>query len=434
MDVAEQVCKHLPRTPEATIPLVDQYCTYYQDLFPDVRSYENFKLLHLGIISNLKRKSLPELEKVVGVSSQSLHHFLSQSPWSLSPVEQRRLNKLVTILQEEKIILVVDETGDRKKGKKTDYTARQYLGNVGKIDHGIVSVNVYGIYQNITFPLMTRIYKPKSRLKVGDKYKTKTEIAGEMVRELKELGFKIKLVLADSLYGESSTFLKVLEELKLEYVVSIRNNHGVWMASNQRIRANKWCKFTRQFSDGKTEIRYIREIIYGKKGRITYWEMTTDTETLPLNSSSFVMTNCQGNLKKRLGDLYGQRTWIEYGFRQCKQELGWKDYRLTKIESIEKWWSIINSVYTMISLQTKPFKKLLFSEKEKKEEEEKIEEKDHINTWKKSLKKIMMMIEPLILFWLITPWLKIANSSLLLEGFNNLLSIAHSSGLYFPTG
>jgi SRSO17 transposase len=214
MDVAEQVYKHLPRTPEATIPLVDQYCTYYQDLFPDVRSYENFKLLHLGIISNLKRKSLPELEKVVGVSSQSLHHFLSQSPWSLSPVEQRRLNKLVTILQEEKIILVVDETGDRKKGKKTDYTARQYLGNVGKIDHGIVSVNVYGIYQNITFPLMTRIYKPKSRLKVGDKYKTKTEIAGEMVRELKELGFKIELVLADSLYGESSTFLKVLEDLK----------------------------------------------------------------------------------------------------------------------------------------------------------------------------------------------------------------------------
>jgi SRSO17 transposase len=298
MDVSEQVCKHLPRTPEPTIPLVDQYCTYYQDLFPDVRSYENFKLLHLGIISNLKRKSLPELEKVVGVSSQSLHHFLSQSPWSLSPVEQRRLNKLVTILQEEKIILVVDETGDRKKGKKTDYTARQYLGNVGKIDHGIVSVNVYGIYQNITFPLMTRIYKPKSRLKVGDKYKTKTKIAGEMVRELKELGFKIELVLADSLYGESSTFLKVLEELKLEYVVSIRNNHGVWMPSNQRIRANKWCKFTRQFSDGKTEIRYIREIIYGKKGRITYWEMTTDTETLPVNSSSFVMTNCQGNLKK----------------------------------------------------------------------------------------------------------------------------------------
>jgi SRSO17 transposase len=35
----------------------------------------------------------------------------------------------------------MDETGDRKKGKKTDYVARQYLGRVGKADKGIVSVN-----------------------------------------------------------------------------------------------------------------------------------------------------------------------------------------------------------------------------------------------------------------------------------------------------
>lgn len=162
--------------------------------------------------------------------------------------------------------------------------------------------------------------------------------------------------------------------------------------------------------------------------------MTTDKENLPKNATSFVMTNCQGNLKKRLGDLYGQRTWVEYGFRQCKQELGWKDYRLTKIESIEKWWGIINSIYTMVSWQTEPFKKLLFPEGEKKEEEEKLEQKEEINTWKKSLKKIVRMIEPLILFWLITPWLKMVNSSGLLEGLNNLLSITHGSKLYFPTG
>lgn len=39
--------------------------------------------------------------------------------------------------------LVIDETGDRKKGTKTDYVARQYLGSIGKIDKGIVSVNAY---------------------------------------------------------------------------------------------------------------------------------------------------------------------------------------------------------------------------------------------------------------------------------------------------
>jgi hypothetical protein len=47
---------------------------------------------------------LPELEKVLGVSSQSLHHFIELLPPLLSELEQRRLNKLVSILQEEKII------------------------------------------------------------------------------------------------------------------------------------------------------------------------------------------------------------------------------------------------------------------------------------------------------------------------------------------
>jgi SRSO17 transposase len=63
--------------------------------------------------------------------------------------------------QAYKDLFPVDETGDRKKGKKTDYVARQYLGSVGKIDQEIVSVNAYGVYENITFPLIFKLFKPK---------------------------------------------------------------------------------------------------------------------------------------------------------------------------------------------------------------------------------------------------------------------------------
>lgn len=80
--------------------------------------------------------------------------------------------------------------------------ARQYLGSVGKIDNGIVSVNAYGFYSNITFPLIVKIFKPKGTLKESDKYKTKIELASEIITDLIELGFNIELVLADSLYGE----------------------------------------------------------------------------------------------------------------------------------------------------------------------------------------------------------------------------------------
>ena len=161
--------------------------------------------------------------------------------------------------------------------------------------------------------------------------------------------------MADSFYGESSQFIRKLALYNLAYVVAIRSNHGVWLPDNQSVRANNWCKFERRFSNQKSEIRYIREIVYGKKRAITYWEITTDPETLPENSTMFVMTNLQGNLKKTLGNLYGLRTWVEYGFRQCKQELGWTDYRLTNFQHIERWWEIIFCVYTMISLNTPAF-------------------------------------------------------------------------------
>ena len=143
---------------------------------------------------------------------------------------------------------------------------------MGKIDNGIVSVNAYGVYEHITFPLSVKVYKPKGTLKSLDKYKTKIELAAEIITELIDEGFNIELVLADSLYGESSQFVHKLTEYHLAYVVAIRNNHGVWLPANQSVRANKWSLFERKFSNRKTETRYIREIVYGKKRAITYWE------------------------------------------------------------------------------------------------------------------------------------------------------------------
>jgi SRSO17 transposase len=91
----------------------------------------------------------------------------------------------------------------------------------------------------------------------------------------------------------------------------IRSNYRVGLPGDQRVRANKWCKFERLFSDVKSENRYIREIIYGKKRAVTYGETTTDPETMPPNATSCVKTNLQRKLKKIVGNLYGLRTWVE---------------------------------------------------------------------------------------------------------------------------
>ena len=327
------------------------------------------------------------------------------------------------------ITVVIDETGDIKKGKKTDSVARQYLGSVGKVDNGIVSVNAYGVYHNITFPLMVKVFKPEGTLKEGDKYKTKIELASEIITDLIEENFNIELVLADSLYRESSQFLIKLDEYNLAYVVAIRSNHGVWLRLGQSVRENKWCKFERTFSNQKSETRYIREIIYGKKRVITYWEITNDPETMPENSTSFVMTNLQGSLKKTLGNLYGLRTWVEYGFRQCKEELGWTDYRFTNFQHIERWWEIIFCVYTMISLNSPGLLALNQSCQVKTERQINShidfsyhQQWNHECGWKNVLKNLRLILQPLLLFWLIYPWIYIFPNSQLLLGFNHLIA------------
>jgi SRSO17 transposase len=83
MNVELQVLKHLPRDAQPTVALVDDYFGEYQDVFQDVRNYKCFKYLHVGIISPIHRKSLPEIAKVVSINSaQSLHHFIANSDWS----------------------------------------------------------------------------------------------------------------------------------------------------------------------------------------------------------------------------------------------------------------------------------------------------------------------------------------------------------------
>ncbi|NDJ25712.1 IS701 family transposase [Nostoc sp. B(2019)] len=254
---------------------VDEYCAIYRNIFPEVRSFENFRDLHLGMISEIKRKSLPEIAKVVGLENQqSLHHFLTESPWSVELLKKQRLELILRVLNEQSLILIIDETGDPKQGRTTDYVKRQYIGNLGKIENGIVAVTAYGVIEDMTFPLTFQIYKPRERLQPGDKYKTKPEIAAELIRELQGMGFKFELVLADSLYGESDgNFISVLNQLQLSFVVAIRSNHGVWLPKGQSVRYNKWRKFNRVFSNGNQEIRYIRAI------PLPIYEGSTQVET-----------------------------------------------------------------------------------------------------------------------------------------------------------
>lgn len=456
-----------PRKPVGTVRFIDDYCLLYKDIFPEVRSFEAFKYLHVGIMSEIKQKSLPAIAKVVGLENeQPLHHFLTNSPWDIKVLVERRLSLTLSILKSQSFILVIDETGDKKKGDTTDYVSRQYIGNLGKLENGIVSVNAYGILGNIVFPLIFKVFKPQARLREEDRYKTKPELAVEIIKELRELGFKFDFVLADCLYGESKNFRNHLNECQLKYVLAVRSNHGAW-ANKAEVEYGNWQTFDRVFSNGKEQIYYIQEIICKGSEDMRYWKITKDILRERKNTTWYLMNNFPGDIQQTIGNTYGFRNWIEYGLKQAKNELGWADFRVTNYSQIERWWEIVCCVYLMISWQAiardrihttqsklQDSKSNIQSEVERQDdgidftlepdfpektdtEIPKISQKSHLEPeiysqhdwwdfsqgWKSTLKNLRLIIQPYVFFNFLSPWLRLFTIPHLEAGFFSLQNI-----------
>jgi SRSO17 transposase len=340
-----------PREAVTTVTFVDNYCATYKDIFPEVRSFEFFKWLHLGLISHASRKTLPAIAKNLGLNNQALLHFVTESPWQVNEIRNQRLSMIRQVLQGRSFTLIIDDTGDKKKGKTTDYVDKQYIGNLGTVENGIVSVNAYAFKDGLIFPLIFKIFKPLKRLKPGDIFKTKSQLIAEIIQELQEEGFTFDLVLADSVYGECDNLIHNLNQSRLDFLVAIRSNYGFWLAPSQRLRYTSWKKFYRIFSNGKTEQTYIREIIFGSRRELRYWQITNNTEQSSENFTLFLISNLPKSIPSVVDNPHGLITWLEYGCKHSKNYIGWSDFRITNYEQIERWWEIVCSVYCMLSMQ-----------------------------------------------------------------------------------
>jgi len=54
-----------------------------------------------------------------------------------------------------------------------------------------VALVSYGLVDGLIFPLMFEIYLPKERLKLKDSYRSKPQIASQMIKEIKAIRFEI---------------------------------------------------------------------------------------------------------------------------------------------------------------------------------------------------------------------------------------------------
>jgi SRSO17 transposase len=99
--------------------------------------------LVLGLLADLPRKNCWTIAEHAGdTSPDGMQHLLAGAVWDHDGVRDDLRDWLVEHLGDPGAVLVVDETGDRKKGAHTVGVARQYTGTAGKVDNAQVAVDL----------------------------------------------------------------------------------------------------------------------------------------------------------------------------------------------------------------------------------------------------------------------------------------------------
>jgi len=200
-----------------------------------------------GLLLDGERKSIePLAERVPGGNVQALQQFVGQSPWAWEPV--RRL--LAQHLEEELLPAagwIVDDTGFPKQGKESVGVARQYSGTLGKVGNCQVAVTVHLATEAESMPLDWALYLPqawtedtercrKAGVPENTAFRTKIELALELIDHLRAWDLSRQPVLADAGYGNNTEFRQGLVDRQLHYVVGVESNTGVWEKPTQRVQ------------------------------------------------------------------------------------------------------------------------------------------------------------------------------------------------------
>ena len=88
-----------------------------------------------GLLADLPRKNCWTIAEHAGDHSpDGMQHLLGRAVWDHDGVRDDLRAHLVEALGDRAAVLVIDETGDLKKGTQSVGVQRQYTGTAGKVD------------------------------------------------------------------------------------------------------------------------------------------------------------------------------------------------------------------------------------------------------------------------------------------------------------
>jgi hypothetical protein len=371
--------------PAAPGPLED-YAAQFDALFTRLAQRRGLRAYLQGLLlprdRNKTMTALAGAEPVVGAQHaavQGLQWFVSESTWDHERVNQRRVELLVAdpaTAPHEQGVLVIDDTGDRKAGRHTAHVARQYLGSLGKTDNGIVAVSSLWADERVYWPIDAVPYTPACRLAKGKRdpaFRTKPQLAAELVEAAQQVKIPFRAVVADCFYGDNEGFVQALGHARVAFVLHVKPRKGVWapeeeahtpveaareLAWSGPEQPGDWTPVTRRFRDGHTQTWWAADASlpaagWGPDRRLRLVVATTDPATLPKLTTWYLITNLPRPAGRRrpaalapadlaeVVRLYSLRNWVEQGYKQVKGELGWADFQVRGDRAIRRHWALV---------------------------------------------------------------------------------------------
>ncbi|MDX6241660.1 MAG: hypothetical protein QOG10_6484 [Kribbellaceae bacterium] len=207
--------------------------------FSRVEPRRRVRLFLLGLLAGLPRVNCWTIAEHAGESSpDGMQNLLSRAAWDAEAVRDDLRSYVVDHLGDPGAVLVVDETGDLKKGTHTVGVQRQYTPTAGRIENAQVGVYlVYAATGGHAF-IDRALYLPKSwttdpeRCRAAGvpddiKFATKPALAREMVTRALDAGVPAAWVAGDEVYGGDSKLRAGLHERSIGYVLAVACDHQV---------------------------------------------------------------------------------------------------------------------------------------------------------------------------------------------------------------
>ena len=324
-------------------------------------------------------------EEILESEYRAYQHFISNSKWCHEALIGDISVDAAALLEQEKkgsgqhTGYLIDESAHLKKGTESVGVAKQYAGVVGKVEN--CQVGVYASMVNGTRATLVnaRLYLPKAWTEDGarcgkakipeDKrtYKTKPQLALEMIDQDVSNGVAFDWIGGDGLYGHNSELTGGLEERGHFYVLDVHKDERVFFGepvisvpakkpgrgrTPVRLQANRDStrldEYVRSLKEGDWKKEKIRKTAKGwlvlkvhTKG-IWVWDgaepearkrtlvITKTMEKRPKIKYSFSNGDIDGFTPKEYAGFQTQRYWIERTFDDAKNELGMSDYQVRK--------------------------------------------------------------------------------------------------------